>query len=184
MELINKERSWYFSDEAKAQFEKLPSLADRTTFLYSYLKTIAVPELEKDNFLFKMAFLLADAVYHSTFAFAKYPLLITVDENPFINYISNLKAYYSHEIQRALLLLVIQGRVEPNNTEEWIYDVNLFQQDGFAEKLNTIVEGIRGSEYMEQEGRMSDPDYFELPEDRRFIQLEILWLFGKQVSNQ
>lgn len=184
MELITRERSWYFTDEAKGQFEKLPSLADRTMFLYSYLKTVADPALEKDHTLFKLAFLLADAVFSSTFDFAKYPALIEPEENPFMNYISKQKNYYSYEIQRAFLLLIIQGRVDPSNEKEWIYDEALFKQDGFTEKLNSIVEGIEGSEYMEQEGRMCAPDYYKLPEDRSFMQLEILWLFGKQVSKQ
>ena len=76
MEVINQTSEWFKTDEAISMYNSLESLADKTVFLYSYLSKIADKSFRENKTLFKMAFLLADAISKSNLPYNEYEVLI------------------------------------------------------------------------------------------------------------
>lgn len=75
MEVINQPLGWFSTDEAAQKFNSLESLADKTVFIFSYLSKIADASFEENNTLFKMSFLLADAINKSNLPYSEYKWL-------------------------------------------------------------------------------------------------------------
>lgn len=176
MELLKNDKQWFLSDEGSKKFVALSSVGERAIFIYSYLKTFVSETLEKDNFLFKTAFLLADAVVNSEVEYCTYPNLLDEKVNPFVAFLSNAKREYSEEQIYCIYLSLIHNIADPFKKSEWIYNDLVLKGDGYIDKIYEM-------------GRMfvvPNPDFlvdiaaYECDEEYNMIQLEIIWLFGKK----
>ena len=139
MELIKTTSDWFFSRDAAAQFAQLGTLEDRAVFVYSYLKTVAQGDWDRDDRLFGMAFLMADAVYSSPLPYAKYPDLIDPAKNPFVSFVAKANGgAYSSENFLAVLLMLLHGKMEAFDASSWIYIQNQSEEDALEEKLQEV----------------------------------------------
>ncbi len=173
MDLIKKDSQWFFSPEGVESYQKLTTLEERSIFIYSYLRTIAVEALEKDNLLFKIAFLLADGVHASDLPYAKYPDLIDPKKNPYVAYLKNAKRPHSNEKTFCILMSILHEIANPMNTTEWIYDIKLFTENAYLNKLDELKH-----QFIEHdESYVVDPEVFSIDPSLSFIQKELVWLF-------
>ena len=173
MELIKSDTKWFLSSEGKATFEDCKNLEERSVFIYSYLKTIAVESLEKDSFLFRIAFLLADSVHSSSTSYAAFPALLDASKNPFVAYVQNAKKVYSKEANYCILLSILHEIADPFNPNDWIYDQSLFANDGYIKKLKSIEKCF----IEDSESLLVNEDVYEIDNALRDIQIETAWLF-------
>ena len=172
MEIIKKETQWFFSEEAKRSFNALKSLEDQTVFIYSYLKTVANAQLEKDNLLFKTAFFIADALHGSTLDYADYPSLIDKTKNPFVAYLTNLKEPCPLEVVYCTFIAILQGLVDAFDPSEWIYSKKYQSKDGMMEKLGEMDRRL-----IPDGPAIVDPSVYRIDAALEPIQLKIIWMF-------
>lgn len=176
MELLKKDKQWFFSDEGKKAFASLSSVGDRAVFIYSYLKTIANENSDKDNILFKTAFLLADEVFASDLPYKNYPDIINERVNPFIAFLSNAKRVYASEQIYCIYLSIVHNIANPIMKNDWIYDEAVFKGDGYIRKIDELGHMF----VVPNPDFMVDAGAYKCDEKIHMIQLEIIWLFGKK----
>lgn len=176
MELLKKDKQWFLSDEGSKKFAALSSVGERAVFIYSYLKTFASETLEKENILFKTAFLLADAVVNSAVEYGAYPKLLDETANPFVAFISNAKREYTEEQIYCIYLSFIHNIADPFKKTEWVYSDSILKEYGYIDKIYELghMFVIPNPDFL-----INSEDY-ECDEEYNMIQLEIIWLFGKK----
>lgn len=175
MEVLQKETAWFLSDEALKQYAALSSLDERVVFLYAYLRTIAHENLEKGQTLMKIAFLLADGVSKADVLYAAYPALIRPEQNPFVAYVKNAK--YVPEAPRmiAVMMAILQEKVDPRNGSAWIYDRDILSKDKFGLWLKD-----QGMEYLPSTSiSLIQPAAYAVDSVWEETRALILWLFAK-----
>ncbi len=173
MELIKNNTQWFLSAQGQETFEKCNGIEERAVFIYSYLKTIAAESLEKDSFLFRMAFLLADAVHSSNTEYAAFPALLDGAKNPFIAYVKNAKKVYDQPANFSILLSILHGIADPFDTGDWIYDQAQFKDNAYVDILKNHDKCFIET----SEANLIGDEPFEIEEALRGIQIEIAWLF-------
>ncbi len=173
MELIKKEKSWFLSEEGGKTFAALDSVGDRAVFIYSYLKNIANERFEKNNIIFKTAFLIADAVYNSDIEFSQYPNLLNEQVNPFIAFLKNAKISYSNEQIYCIYLAFVHSIADPTKKNEWIYSEKYFKDKHYLFKCEELGHMF----VMPNESLLPDMSAYKCSPKLELIQLEIIWLF-------
>lgn len=175
MELIKKERAWFLSEEGGKSFTALSSLEERAIFIYSYLKSAVNEGFEKENTLFKIAFFFADAVYCSNKPYSQYPAILNFQSNPFLRYLENADKYYGKEITYMIFTAILQGKADPTNQGEWIYNHEFLNSETLFEDL--LEKGI---EYLPANSMdMVNPKAYQMEDSDKFLQLELVWIFLK-----
>ena len=173
MELLKKDKQWFLSDEGSKFFAALNSVGDRAVFIYSYLKTFANEALDKENILFKTAFLLADEVFNSNFSYSAYPELLSEKINPFIAFIGNAKRGYTTEQIYCIYLSFVHNIADPFKKSEWIYNDSFFKEDKYVRKIDELGHLF----VVPNEDMFVDAKAYECDEEYNLLQLEIIWLF-------
>lgn len=170
MEILEKNKSWYFTDEAINEFKGLKKTEDRARFIYFYLRTICsthpIDKKDDESCLFKMAFLLADAVMNSKTSYSTYPKALDEQSNPFIAFLANLKRSYSKDKFYNILLSIVTQTVDPFNQHDKIYTADYNIATDFTNR-------IKNAEYF-----YDISPYQKCKEQYKEIMLEIIWLFG------
>lgn len=133
MELLNRNKEWFLSEEGEKQFFALSSVEERVFFLYSYLKQVLNPVLNKNHAIFKLAFFLADAVFSSDKEYAFYPKLLTVSENPFLAFFASLDFCPVDEVLYVVQMALLHEKVDFQNKNEWIYDKSRLSAKDFLD---------------------------------------------------
>ena len=172
MELLKKETQWFFSEEGIRSYQALQSLEDRSVFVYSYLKTVANEQLEKDNLIFRTAFFIADALFGSSVAYANYPGVIDKTKNPFVAYLTNLKEPCPLEVVYCTFIAILQGLVDAFDPSEWIYSKKYQSKDEMMEKLGEMDRRL-----IPDGPAIVDPSVYRIDAALEPIQLKIIWMF-------
>ena len=175
MELLNNDKKWFLSDEGSKLFATLDNVNDRAVFIYSYLKSFSNEVFEKENILFKTAFLLADAVFNSQVAYSSFPKILDEKVNPFVAFFANAKREYTQEQIYCIFLSFIHNVADPFKKTDWIYNDSSFKDNEYLNKLND--EGRLF--FVPNETLLPEKDAFKCEEVYNMIQLEIIWLFLK-----
>lgn len=170
MELIDKEQSWFFSDTAKSEYEKLTLLEDKVAFIYSYLMKVSIKPFVENGVAFKTAILLADSVSDSNLEYSSYPEIINASKNPYVSFLKNGRNYNNEKILFAIYLSILYGLADAHNLNEWIYDFKYFKKDGYIDKLEEL-----GRPFIHKPYQIPEP--FKCDEATGKIQLEIAWMF-------
>ncbi len=154
----------------------MPSLEERTLFIYGYLRSVAHKSFEADNALMRVAFLLADGVAaHSDAPYKAYPDLLSAEKNPLITYLTNCKQYPGLKPLFVVLLVVLQGEVDAADTSAWIYDTITLQKPDFATWL-----ADQGTTYLPENAQsLVDAFLYDIDDDLSFVQTLLMWLFLK-----
>lgn len=174
MELLKKDKNWFLSEEGSRTFAALNSVGDHAVFIYSYLKILANENLDKDNFLFKTSFLLADAVHNSAVEYHGYPDLLDESKNPFVAFVANANQKYTDEQIYCIFLSFVHGIANPFSKSDWIYDSEVLKGDGYIHKVDDSGHMF----VIPNEDLFVDADVYACDEKYNLIQLEIIWLFG------
>ena len=176
MEWLKKDTAWFLSAEGEKAYRALPSLEERTLFIYAYLRTVAHKSYETDNALMRIAFLLADGVAERSDApYKNYPDLLSAEKNPILTYLSKAKQYPGLKPLFVVLLVVLHGEVDPADTSAWIYDAITLQKTDFATWL-----ADQGTTYLPENGQsLVNADLYDIDEDLSFVQTLLMWLFLK-----
>lgn len=176
MVVTKRSTDWFFSNEGIKAFESTSeNLAERSAFIYSYLITV-IDEKDKDNsFVFKLAFLIADAIYGSDLAYSKYPAIIDPKQNPFVAYIKNLKVIPSQEIIFLSVISVLHGWADALDANEWIYDEKKQTRDCFKEKFENLNIDLISP-------IMANPYVFDIEPEKETLQLKIIWAFYNDIA--
>lgn len=173
MELLNKSEKWFFSEEGARNFSSLSSLDNRIAFIYSYLKNVLPDCLDEKKIVFKMAFFIADNYKTLQELFSEYPDIISIRNNPFLNYLSQLDYCPSNEALYVVFSAILSNKVDVNDKNEWIHNKNLLTSDEFSSTL-----GEMGIAYLPtSELEMADPALYELDEKIGLLQLQLAWIF-------
>lgn len=170
MELIKKEKSWFFLDETKNYYEKLVSLKDKVVFIYSYLMQVSNKSFVENGTTFKTAILLADAISNSNLEYSSYPAIIDASKNPYVSFLINGRNYNSEKKLFAIYLSILYGLADAFDLNEWIYDFKCFKNDAYIDKLEEL-----GRPFIHKPYQIPEP--FECDEETGKIQLEIAWMF-------
>lgn len=178
MELLKKSKEWFLSEEGGKVFAALSSVSDRAFFIYAYLKTISNEIYEKNNVLFKTSFLLADAIFNSEVEYSKFPQLLDEKKNPFIAFFVNAEKDYTEKQLYCIFLSFIHNIANPLNKNEWIYNKSLFEDYGYARKLNELGHMF----VIPNRTMMIDAKAYNCDEKFNMIQLEIIWIFGEKLG--
>ena len=173
MELIINDKQWFLSEQGQKSFENCKNLAERSVFIYSYFKSFAAESLEKDSFLFKMAFLMADSIYSSSAPYAKLPEFLDSAKNPFVAYVKNAKKVFGSQENYCILLSILHKTANPFKTNDWIYNHSLIDGKEYIAKLKETEKCF----IEESEASLIDGDAYNIDESLRGIQIEIAWLF-------
>ena len=167
MDVIERNADWFTSEEGIRAFEALTTKGDRTIFLYSYLKAASVSSVKTSKHLIKVAFFLEDAVASSSLPYATYPAIIDCEQNPFAAYITRITKAPSAKDLLCAFLSILHGICDPL-THTGDMDTLAYSDKFYADNDLPMLR--------------LDPDLFEIQEDLRMIQLEILWLFEREDS--
>lgn len=182
MQLINKESSWFLSPEGENEFSQLNTLEERTVFIFSYLKTTVSSKID-DNCIFKLAFLFADAIYSSEVAYAKYPDMIDVAKNPFLEYFCSVDYTCDEFGIYCVLLAILHGKANPYDKSDWIYNSGLFVQKYDAHiDLSYELETNDMLYADDSTCGLGNPKAYEIEDKYKYIQAEIVWLFGEKTK--
>ncbi len=167
MDVIERNADWFASEEGIGAFQTLTTKGDRTIFLYSYLKAACTSSVKSSKHLIKVAFFLEDAVAGSAFPYAAYPAVIDRKQNPFVAYITQITTAPSAKDLLCVFLSILHGICDPL-THTGDMDALAYSDKFYADNDLPILR--------------LDPDLFEIQDDLRMIQLEILWLFEREDS--
>ena len=173
MELINNQANWFLSEQGKKAFDNCKNLEERSVFIYSYLKKIAANSLNKDSFLFRIAFLLANSVHSSKAEYANYPELLDESKNPFVAYVKNAKKVYSIQIDYCILLSILHKLANPFDKDDWVYNQAFVESKAYIDKAKELEKCF----IEDTQARVIDNSVYDIDEALRDIQIEIAWLF-------
>lgn len=173
MEPIKQPKSWFLTDAACQEYAALTTLEERSVFLYSYLKQVASDTMNQKGFVFKTAFFLADAVAGSSLPYAAYPAIINGAENPFVALLETLKKPYGDDAMYCVMMAILCGVVNARDMNEWIYEADMFENNTYRERLESMDRGFLPS----SDTFMAEPQAFDIDEALRFAQTELMWMF-------
>ena len=160
------------SDQGRKALSGIDTTVELTDFTYHYLKSmIGQKQLFKDDILYRVAFVLADAVAGSNRPYAGKEALLNAASHPFIAYFERLSRPLSPKSLCFELLLILFGAVDPFSAAEWIYDTS---RQGYSEdeyKQIALEHGIDFETVLRRD--------YAGTEDVRLIMCEIIWLIGK-----
>ncbi len=180
MKVINQPAEWFTKDSSETEYNSCKTLAEKTVFLYSYLKTVADKSFEKNNALFKMAFLFADAISQSDLPYKNYKALIDPEQNPFVMYLKKSSGYINECAVFNTLLAIIQEKVDVSDGNSWIYEKEFFKDEEYPDKLEEIgCCYVANPRYY-----VNDPAKFEVRDALKMTVLEIYWLFGVNLDGE
>lgn len=174
MELIKQESAWFLSPAGCQAFSSLQTLENRSVFLYSYLKTIANPEFDQDQVLFKIAFFLADGVMGSSLPYQAYPDVIDPQKNPFVAYLARSTQFRKQQILYYIFLGIVHGIADPMNKDNWIYHPEVEDTEYLRNTLEQLGKDLYPSPYT-----MADPDAYAIDPSLEMVQLKLIWLLGQ-----
>lgn len=80
--------SWYLGPDGKKAYEEADTLKKKVLYFYDYLLSVAKSK-ENNEALYKIAFVMADAMDRSALEFAGYPNILHADKNPLVAYVKN-----------------------------------------------------------------------------------------------
>jgi len=182
MKIISKNQEWFSGNEGQQHFEKCKDLAERSMFIYSYLKAICDENKTKYDHtpLFKIAFLLADAVFTSELSYAKLPDFLDVQKNPFLAYVKNTPAIIDEEIVYASLLSILHSIANPFSKKEWIFGEEITGKEDLILRQSKLKFKLIELEHQFEYSPLTlvNPEDYKIESDKEFIQLEIIWLMG------
>lgn len=178
MVLTERDKQWFFTSEAKAQYNGLTSLEDRIGFIYSCLKhnikkssySLDSKKLE-EKLIFKTSILLADAIHNSNLEYKNYPDIIDATKNPFVAFVENGEFINDNKVMFAIYMSILHNIADAFNKEEWIYNKSNFKNNDYVEILEKRGKPFIGALYQ-------TPEAFVCDEETGKIQLEIAWMFN------
>ena len=174
MNIISQQENWFSSTEGQQYFAKIPSRDDQIGFMYSYLLAICKNNSIKyeKQILFNYAFFLSDAVLTSGLSYSKLPDYLDCEKNPYLAFIKNSSEITETAKIYTYLLLITHDIVNPFSQSEWIYDdISII---GCAEKIAELKHNVLPTQLPDV-----NMDLFDVAKEKEFIQLEIIWIFGK-----
>ena len=174
MELIKQSSAWFLSSTGCQAFSSLQTLEDRSVFLYSYLKTIAKPEFDREQVLFKIAFFLADGVMGSSLPYQAYPNVIDPQKNPFVAYLARTTHYREAQILYYIFLGILHGIADPMDKDNWIYHAKVEDTEYLRNTLEQLGKDLYPSPYT-----MADPDAYAIDPSLEPVQMKLIWLLGQ-----
>lgn len=174
MELLHYAPSWYLSEAGCTAFSSLRTLEDRSVFLYSYLKTVAKPDFDKEQTLFKIAFFLADGVGCSALPYRGYPALIDPSKNPFVAYVCAAEHCPGSETLFYIFLGILHQIADPRKRNDWVYDKQLEDEEYLREKLALLGKNLYPDPTI-----MADTEAYAIDPTLQALQLKLIWLFGQ-----
>ncbi len=177
MKIISQQKSWFASPEGQKHFAEISDKSNQIGFMYSYLLAICKENNAKydQNILFKYAFFLTDAVLTAEMSYSSLPDFLDCEKNPYLAFVENSQDLVdlTEPINiYTYLLLITHGVVDPFLKSEWIYDGNTII--GCAEKIAEMKHNILPTQLPDV-----NMDLFNVAKEKEFIQLEIIWIFGK-----
>ena len=167
MDVIERNADWFASEEGVRAFQTLTSKGDRIIFIYSYLKAACTSAVKTNKHLIRVAFFLEDALADSALSYAAYPAVIDCKQNPFTAYIIQITTAPTAKDLLCVFLSVLHGICDPL-THTGDMDTLAYSDKFYADNDLPVLR--------------LDPDLFEIQDDLQMIQLEILWLFGREDS--
>ncbi len=176
---FEKATSWFATDEAESQYLAFHSLADKTVFLYSFLKSFAKESFEENNILFRTAFFLADEISKSNLPYSDYKSIVDLEKNPFAAYIKNAGGCQPPIWTFAFYLAILNEKVNVHDPSEWIYDLNFTQSLDIEEKLKE-----KECCFLPEIGVFYDPSIFVIKPELQMLLLEAYWLFSPELNNR
>lgn len=176
MNFISQQKSWFTSAEGQKHFAEIPDKNDQIGFVHSYILAICKENNTKydQNILFKYAFFLTDAVLTAGLPYSKIPDFLDCEKNPYLAFIE-----YSKDLTEPLniytyLLLITHGVIDPFVRSEWIYgDISIIE---CAEKIAGLKHNVLPTQLPD-----IDAGLFKVEKEKEFIQLAIIWIFGKSL---
>lgn len=175
MELLKHDAAWFSSEAGCNMYHSLNSLEDRSIFLYSYLKKIAIAEFDQDQTLFKAAFFFADGIFGSSLPYSNYPDLINPAKNPFVAYLDNAEHYPGAEAVYFIFLSILHKIADPTKRNAWIYSQQMENPEYVEQKLLDTDKCFYAGEIS-----MASADAFAIDESLQLVQLKLIWLMGLQ----
>lgn len=175
--IISQQKNWYTSPEGQKYFAEISDKSDQIGFMYSYLLAIC-KENKADydrNILFKYAFFLIDAVLTAGLSYSSLPDFLDCGKNPYLAFVENSQDLVDLKEPINIytyLLLITHGVVDPFLKSEWIYGGHTII--GCAEKIAEMKHNILPTQLPDV-----NPDLFKVEKEKEFIQLAIIWIFGK-----
>lgn len=180
---INRNAQWFQSADGIVEFEKITTLDERTLFIQQFLKKKTkesgtyfydYEKSDMERVSFHFALFLADAIYGSSFPYAKYPALLDATQNPFLAYWQD-KGNYGKAGWRSFYNKISQILLEENKK---------IDQDGngkFKQQLETKAAQLQVEDRLDQVLQMfPDTTVFDLDPILQPIQLKNMWLFGNK----
>ena len=175
MVLLQKETAWFLSDEGVKQYASLSSLDEQVVFLYAYLRTVAHEDLDQQQTLMKLAFLLADGVARADVPYAAYPVLIDPNKDPFVAFVKNARFVPDAPNMVPVMMAILQNKVNPQNRSAWIYDRHVLESNTFGRWLKE-----QGMPYLPDTAiTLVNPAVYDVDPGLEDARALILWLFSK-----
>ena len=174
MNIISQHENWFSSAEGQQYFAKIQRRDDQIGFMYSYLLAICKNNSIKyeKQILFNYAFFLSDAVLTSGLSYSKLPDYLDCEKNPYLAFIKNSSEFDDEKKIYTYLLLINHNVVNPFEKGEWIY--NKLSIIECADKVIELKHNVLPTQLPDVKVEL-----FEVEKEKEFIQLEIIWLFGK-----
>lgn len=85
---LQQTAQWFMSGEGRAAYTAANTLLKKTEYFFDYLQTVAKSK-ENRSFLYKLAFVMADAMDKSSLEFAGYPNILDASKNPLVAYVAS-----------------------------------------------------------------------------------------------
>ena len=169
--LYGNTKEWFLSDAGREVLQQIQSTAELTDFVCQYLQcSMANRDLLDEKHLYRLSFVLADAVVNSRQPYAGREYLLNASENPFVAYLQNTHRSLSAKTLCYELIFVLLGAVDPFNPDEWIYNRT---RGGYSEEEYQKVAQEHGIIFQELLRSQSPTD-----PGVRLILCELIWLVG------
>lgn len=120
---------WYFSEEAKKQFESTDSRGKRVMFIFDYLTLIAQTPSARDT-LFKLAYVIESAVCQTGLEYASYPDFLDPKKNFMVKLIkeTDIKSL-SNGAFCVVLLSVLHGSEDLGTASDYLkYGIRAYKR--------------------------------------------------------
>lgn len=85
---LQQTAQWFMSGEGRAAYTAANTLLKKTEYFFDYLQTVAKSKGNR-SFLYKLAFVMADAMDKSSLEFAGYPNILDASKNPLVAYVAS-----------------------------------------------------------------------------------------------
>ena len=174
MRYISKNLEWFCSQEGLNCLEKAVNLEERIDFIYNYLVSICKNNQTdyEEIAVFKIAFLLSDAISKSNLEYTQNDKILDDQINPFVAFINNANTIHDDGTLGLLLLSILHEIANPFLKNDWIYDEKYNDYNVLVEHLEQLDHKFDSGSIM-----LVDTKAFETDKEKELIQLEIIWLF-------